>query len=96
MRQLAAPGQSGIFEPSCDLLLLDEEESTAGAAGAAGSEAARVAADLKRLARRLRIPVHERNWAIQVGGQGQFRLAWVGGLEAWLGLCSCKWSPSHG
>lgn len=83
MRQLEAPGPSGVSELSCDLLLLDEEEGAAGAAGAAGSEAARVAADLKRLARRLRIPVHERNWAIQVG-HGRASSDWRG----WVG-----WKP---
>lgn len=67
VRQLEAPGPGGIPEPCCDLLLLDEEEGTAGAAG---GEVARAAKDLQRLARRLRIPVHERNWAIQVGRAG--------------------------
>ena len=67
MPGLEEQGPGGGGQPACDLLLLDEEDWLDEAAGPGGKK---LAGDMLRLARRLGVPAHKREWAIEAGGSG--------------------------
>ncbi len=74
-------GPGGAIQPCCDLVLHDAEDWEAAADGGSSKKAVDT---LLRLARRLRVPVQNRNFAIEVGAGAVHRAQVPDGLQGRL------------